>query len=315
MLHSTISRWAWTPPRWCRRRTSSRLSDAFSRIIGRHGLKFGGEVHANQINTHPDVVFNGSFAFNGSETGLDFADFLLGVAVELHARPGGDFYNRNLYVAAFAQDSWKATNSLTVNYGVRWDRIRPWLRSSTSCRRWCRASSRRCFPARRRGWCFPAILACPSSLAPARNNFAPRIGIAWSPSAAAQTVGKIHRHSGTDQRAPWLRNVLHGLRRVVGGHHERQSAVWLYLHFSRAAAVRFAVHGGRYRRKCRAAIPVAESGVRREPRHIRTSSVNWSQFEPLVGIPAVDPNDVTPYAEHWMASVERQLGSATRWRR
>lgn len=54
-------------------------SDAFSRIFGKHGLKIGGEVHSNQINTHPDVVFNGSFAFNGSETGLDFADFLLGV--------------------------------------------------------------------------------------------------------------------------------------------------------------------------------------------------------------------------------------------
>ena len=41
------------------------------------------------------------------------------------------------------------------------------------------------------------------------------------------------------------------------------------------------------------------------------STVNWSQFEPLVGIPAVDPNDVTPYAQHWMASVERQFGAAT----
>jgi hypothetical protein len=55
------------------------VSDAFSRIVGNHGLKFGGEMHANQINTHPDVVFNGSFTFNGSETGVDFADFLLGV--------------------------------------------------------------------------------------------------------------------------------------------------------------------------------------------------------------------------------------------
>jgi hypothetical protein len=55
------------------------VSDAFSRIMGKHGLKFGGELHANQINTHPDVVFNGSFSFNGSETGVDFADFLLGV--------------------------------------------------------------------------------------------------------------------------------------------------------------------------------------------------------------------------------------------
>jgi hypothetical protein len=41
------------------------------------------------------------------------------------------------------------------------------------------------------------------------------------------------------------------------------------------------------------------------------TSVNWSQFEPLVGIPAVDPGDVTPYAQHWMASIERQLGAST----
>ena len=41
------------------------------------------------------------------------------------------------------------------------------------------------------------------------------------------------------------------------------------------------------------------------------ATVNWSQFEPLVGIPAVDPSDVTPYAQHWMASVERQFGSST----
>ena len=41
------------------------------------------------------------------------------------------------------------------------------------------------------------------------------------------------------------------------------------------------------------------------------TSVDWSQFEPLVGIPAVDPNDVTPYAEHWMASFERQFSSST----
>jgi hypothetical protein len=41
------------------------------------------------------------------------------------------------------------------------------------------------------------------------------------------------------------------------------------------------------------------------------ANVDWSQFEPLVGIPAVDPHDVTPYAQHWMLSVERQLGTAT----
>jgi hypothetical protein len=28
------------------------ISDSFSRIVGKHGLKAGGEVHSNQINTH-----------------------------------------------------------------------------------------------------------------------------------------------------------------------------------------------------------------------------------------------------------------------
>jgi hypothetical protein len=35
------------------------------------------------------------------------------------------WYSRNLYVAAFAQDSGTATDRLTVNYDVHWDRIRP----------------------------------------------------------------------------------------------------------------------------------------------------------------------------------------------
>jgi len=68
------------------------------------------------------VVFNGSFSFNGSETGLDFADFLLGVPSSYTQGQAGSFYNRNLYAAAFLQDSWKATTQLTLNYGVRWDR-------------------------------------------------------------------------------------------------------------------------------------------------------------------------------------------------
>ena len=85
------------------------VSDAFCRIVGKHGLKVGGEVHSNQIDTHPDVIFNGSFAFNGSETGLDFADFLLGVTSSYTQGQASSFYNRNLYLSAFGQDSWKVT--------------------------------------------------------------------------------------------------------------------------------------------------------------------------------------------------------------
>ena len=131
------------------------VSDAFSRILGRHGLKFGGEMHVNQINTHPDVVFNGSFNFNGSETGLDFADFLLGTPSSYTQGQARDFYNRNLYMAAFVQDSWKATDRLTVNYGVRWDRIRPWEEKFNQLQTLIKGEQSQVFPGAPKGLVFP----------------------------------------------------------------------------------------------------------------------------------------------------------------
>ncbi|MGA8529638.1 MAG: carboxypeptidase regulatory-like domain-containing protein, partial [Acidobacteriaceae bacterium] len=75
-------------------------SDDFSHVVGRHNLKFGTDVHADQINNHPDVYFNGSFAFTGSETGLDFADFLLGVDSNYTQGDARYFYNQNLLAGA-----------------------------------------------------------------------------------------------------------------------------------------------------------------------------------------------------------------------
>ena len=63
-------------------------SESFSRIVGKHGLKAGGEIHANQIDTHPDVIFNGSFAFKRVRDGPGLCRFSTGCAVELHAGTG-----------------------------------------------------------------------------------------------------------------------------------------------------------------------------------------------------------------------------------
>ena len=127
------------------------------------------------------MVFNGSFSFNGSETGVDFADFLLGVASSYTQGQAESFYNRNLYLAAFAQDSWKATSRLTVNYGVRWDRIRPWLEKFNQLQTLVEGEQSQVFPGAPLGLVFPGDPGVPASLAPPRNNFSPRVGIAYSP--------------------------------------------------------------------------------------------------------------------------------------
>ncbi len=286
------------------------VSDAFSRITGKHGLKFGGELHANQINTNPDTIFNGSFAFNGSETGLDFADFLLGTPSSYTQGQAGSFYNRNLYIAAFAQDSWKVVPTLTFNYGVRWDHIRPWLEKYNQLQTLVVGEQSQVFPGAPVGLVFPGDPGVPRSLAPTRNDFAPRVGVACTPNFTA----------------PWLRR----LTGTAGQTSIRLGYGIFYTAYEGLSAGIMSANPPYGYTYTSAAPPlfatpfvVAASGAPvNDPfplQHVAfgasrsnpNSKVNWSNFEPLVGIPAVDPRDVTPYAEHWMASIERQFGTAT----
>jgi hypothetical protein len=286
------------------------VSEAFSRIVGTHGLKAGGEVHLSQINTHPDVIFNGSLAFNGSETGLDFADFLLGAPSSYTQGQARDFYNRNLYVAAFAQDSWKVTSQFTVNYGVRWDRIRPWQEKYNQLQTLVRGEQSQVFPGAPLGLVFPGDPGVPTSLAPARNNFSPRLGIAWTP---AFTTPWIRRLTGsanqTSIRAGY--GIFYTEYEGLSAGIMSANPPYGYTYTSAAPPL--------FESPFTVAATGADAGQRfplqKVPygasRSHPDGNVDWSQFEPLVGIPAVDPRDVTPYAQHWMMSVERQLGAST----
>jgi hypothetical protein len=285
-------------------------NDAFSRIVGKHGLKAGGEIHVDQIDTHPDVIFNGSFAFNGSETGLDFADFLLGIASSYTQGQSRSFYNRNLYVAAFAQDSWKAGSRLTVNYGVRWDRIRPWEEKFNQLQTLVKGQQSQVFPGAPLGLVFPGDIGVPRSLAPTRNNLSPRIGIAYAPDPAAPWLHKLVGPGGqTSLRAGYgiFYTAYEGLSAGImsanppyGFTYTSAAPPLFDSPFTVAASGADA--GQRFPLQ-----QVAYGDSRANP----NTNIDWSKFEPLVGIPAVDPHDVTPYAEHWMASVERQFGGST----
>ncbi len=284
-------------------------SDAFSRIVGKHGLKAGGEFHISQIDTHPDVVFNGSFAFNGSETGVDFADFLLGITSSYTQGQASSFYNRNVYAAAFVQDSWKASSSLTVNYGVRGDRIRPWREKYNQLQTLIEGEQSQVFPGAPLGLVFPGDPGVPSSLAPPRNDFAPRIGVAYSPDFKTPWMRKLAGQAGqTSIRSGYgiFYTAYEGLSAGIMsanppyGYTYTSAAPPLFASPFTVAATG-ANAGQRFPLK-----KVAYGASVANP----NSTVNWSQFEPLVGIPAVDPKDVTPYAQHWMLSVERQLGTA-----
>ncbi|MGC2583276.1 MAG: TonB-dependent receptor [Acidobacteriaceae bacterium] len=282
-------------------------SDDFSHVIGRHNLKFGADVHADQINNHPDVYFNGSFAFTGSETGLDFADFLLGVDSNYTQGDAEHFYNRNLLAGVYGQDSWQVRPGLTLNYGVRWDRLPFWQEKYNQLQTLVPGEQSVVFPNAPEGIVFPGDPGVPRSLAPTKEtNFAPRVGLVW------MVPGWLGAGK-TSVRASWgqFYTPVEGLSPAI------MSANPPYGYtYTSAVPTLFdtpwtaAGDGSSLNANGQPRFPlpkVAYGASRAHP----VSSVNWAEFEPFTGIPAVAPGNTTPYAEDYLLGVGRELGHGT----
>ena len=91
-----------------------------------HNFTFGGDFRRQQFNSLSQSNPTGAFQFNGLASGNDFADFLLGVPdTSSIAYGNADKYFRSNIYDAYFNDDWRATPSLTINAGVRWDYSSP----------------------------------------------------------------------------------------------------------------------------------------------------------------------------------------------
>lgn len=98
------------------------LMDDVVRNVGKHSLKFGGSYTKSLVRT--EFVFNtaGQYKFLGVFTQNPFADFLLGypaVATALTGNP--TLHGIGYRVGAYLQDDWRVTSRLTLNLGIRYD--------------------------------------------------------------------------------------------------------------------------------------------------------------------------------------------------
>jgi len=112
----------WNP--WINTADSYQIRDDVSWTKGSHQFKMGGSWlnfrKAQPLQVSPE----GNFGFNGSFTGYDFADFLLGFAQSYSEAAIEDTRHWNsVSWAAYFQDDWRATRRLTLNLGLRWDGI------------------------------------------------------------------------------------------------------------------------------------------------------------------------------------------------
>jgi outer membrane receptor protein involved in Fe transport len=147
-------------------------SDTLSVVRGRHAFKFGGDILANRIQFFTAGNFSGSFRFNSLESfgrslaaapaaSPDQRTFIQAFAD--NATPGVTVHPDFVDYAGFVVDEWRLHPRLTLNVGLRYDLqvIRnPVVRNPS-----------------------PALAAAgldTSQLRTDTNNFAPRVGLAWS---------------------------------------------------------------------------------------------------------------------------------------
>ena len=147
-------------------------TDTVSLALGAHQFKFGAEVRAPMRNIYQDIpAVRGQMTFDGNRTNIGLGDFLLGYPQQQQLTNLAIVDQRLKMYSGFGQDDWKITPRLTANLGLRYDyatwpmegRDRMTNLDPTTGLKFTPANS----PFGR------------GLVKPDKNNFAPRIGLAY----------------------------------------------------------------------------------------------------------------------------------------
>ena len=238
--------------------------------------------------------------FFGSETGVDFADFLLGIPSQYNQSQLQAFYGRNKYVGIYAQDSWRVTKNLTLNYGLRWDRIEPWYEKYNQIATFAPGQQSVVFPGAPAGILFPTDPGVPRTLAPPGNlDFAPRIGAGL----LARTAGKTSVRASYGMFYTAIEALTIGISSANAPYGTTYTSPAPPLFATPFVTAANGQNVGQY-------FPVQLAPLNTTASHPDTN-LDWSQFEPISGMPNYATNNKIPYTEEYMLSIERGFGNNT----
>src|ERR1700683_3023348 len=291
--------------------TTYMATDVFSKALGKHTLKVGGEFRYLQVNERNYAHPNGGFVFNGTVTGSDFADFLLGAPATPNGYTQASLQlldSRTRYGGAFVQDSWKVKSNLTLNLGLRWEVSMPWYDTQGKIQTFVPGEQSTEFPLAPTGLVFPGDPGIPKTLAPTRyNNFGPRLGLAYSPGFSDGVLGKIFGGPGkTSIRAAYglyytsiedLNLFYEVADAPFGLYYSSPTPIMLDEPFlSRTTEQSL---GQRF--PFTAPIPGSPAN----------QTLSFANYEPFSFFPGYDIHNKLPYAEHFNFSIQRELSKST----
>jgi len=168
------------------------FTDTIAKTFGRHTFKFGADYNLIQLRSAKAQIFELDFGgvanFGGISAGTFNSNFAslpgatglqaYGLGIPTTYIQGIGNSNQpfdNIPIGLFAQDSWKISRKLTLNYGVRYDvEITPLFAPATAVN----AAAEK-------------ALGVVEGIPRDYNNFAPRVGLAWDPTGSGKTSVRL----------------------------------------------------------------------------------------------------------------------------
>ncbi|HTT65374.1 MAG TPA: carboxypeptidase regulatory-like domain-containing protein [Bryobacteraceae bacterium] len=309
---------------------SFQWTDSLSKVTGTHSLKFGVDVRRMRFDQTLYYNVNGSYSFTGGGTddvGADdlYPDFLLGLPNSYSQGSAQHENVRSTALYLFAQDSWKIRPNLTLNYGLRWELDAPLTDighhvqtfrpgqvtsiypcqlaadnplvqqfGSTDCSQ--NGPGNAVFPL---GLVFPGDTGIPAGMTQTYYKaFAPRIGLAWSPSADSGFLHKLTGAPGkTSIRAGW--GIFYNpIEQLVLEQFSAEPP------FGGSSSVTDPMFNTPFVDQGGNVTPNPFNGILNPP---RGQPVDWSSFRPLLLYGQFQPNMRTQYSEQYNFTVQREF--------
>lgn len=146
------------------------IMDNFSYLVGSHSFKFGADFNHTLLNQYFASAPHGSYSYTSLANFIANSPSSFNQYVPLNGltvRQAATTVFANHEFALFAQDTYRISKNLTMNYGLRWDG------------QWN--------PQAKKNPDYPLTGFVPN----ATKNFAPRLGLSWDPTGTGKTVVRV----------------------------------------------------------------------------------------------------------------------------
>lgn len=164
-------------------RSNMTLADDVHWVKGSHDLAFGFHGEVARVDVVNQNGQPGQFSFASTTTNNAMASFFLGYMSSFSQSSGQFQDDRAKFIGLYAQDSWKATPRLTLNYGLRWE---PFIPQTADGRMgqfnptaYASGQFSKAYPNAPLGLLFPGDGIPAAGVRSNYKNFMPRLGFAW----------------------------------------------------------------------------------------------------------------------------------------